>query len=173
MNIKILDKLFFGQNSKKTSQKEKNIWYFSFLILMLIPIYFIKDISIFFFQNNYIISVLALSIYVLYGIKKHTWVNGFQKFLLSIIFIALILGTSFQESKYFLNLKQYSEFHNTKVGSDLWFNLKIKDNNTYEIQVASPKDGKWVDVKKGKISALTKQRYRGAMQPICIGQKNF
>lgn len=159
MNINFINNLLFGSQQKKISQKEKNIWYFSILFLLLVLLYFLKDLLVFFFQNNYIFSVISLSIYVIYGIKKNNWIKGTQGFLISIVFVSIFLGTKLQSSSYFLELKKYSEFHHTQIGSELWFNLKVNSDNTYEIQVAQPKDGKWSEIKKGKTSKLIKQRY--------------
>lgn len=159
MNLDLIDKFLFRENAKKKSLIEKTPLYLSVSFFLIAALYCIKDIFILFFQNNYLISVICLSIYVLYGIKKNIWIKGVQGFLLSIIFISVFLGTLLQENQYFLELKQYSEFHHTRIGSDLWINLKVKDDNTYEIQIASPSDGVWSEIKKGNISSLKKQRY--------------
>jgi len=164
MNIKFIDNIIFGKDTKRTSQKEKHIWYFSLLILLLIFLYFLNDLLVFILQNNYIIAVIALSIYLYNGIKKSKWINGFQGFLISSVFLLIIFGVKFQESKYFLNLKKYSEYHHTQIGSELWFNIKVNNDDTYEIQFARPVDGKWSEVKKGKISKLIKQRYTDSGQ---------
>ena len=108
MNLDLIDKFLFRENAKKKSLIEKTPLYLSVSFFLIAALYCIKDIFILFFQNNYLISVICLSIYVLYGIKKNIWIKGVQVFLLSIIFISVFLGTLLQENQYFLELKQYS-----------------------------------------------------------------
>jgi hypothetical protein len=159
MNIKFIDNILFGKYAKKTSEKERKIWYFSLLVLLLIFLFFLKDLLIILLKNNFWIYSIALAIYVIYGIKKNNWFKGIQGILLSIVLIVFFLGTKFQNSSYFLKLKKHSEYYHTQRGSNLWFNLKVKDDDTYEIQVAQPVEGFWSVIKKGKVSKLTKQRY--------------
>jgi hypothetical protein len=164
MKINYIDNFLFGKDAKKTSQKERKIWYFSLLLLIFVFLYFLKDLLILILKNNFWIYSIALTIYIIYGIRKNNWTKGIQGILLSIVFIVFFVGTKFQDSSYFLKLKKYSEYHHTQMGSKLWFNLKVKDDNTYEIQVAQPVDGLWSKPKIGKTSKLTKQRYTDSGQ---------
>jgi hypothetical protein len=176
MNTNFIDNFLFGEDAKKTSQKEKKIWYFSLVGLLIFLLFFIKNFIVFLIQNYSIISVIVLVIYVIYGIKKSSWVKGIQGILLSIFFISIFLGVKAQENSYFLNLKKCSDYHYTDsgVGEQLWYNLKVKDDNTYEIQLARPVDGNWTETKKGKTSKLTKQRFTDSgKEYYCFYLENY
>ena len=158
MGIKFVDKFLFGMNAKKTSKKEKYIWYFSIIVLLSILLFFIEPLLFFIMSNYVIISMLCVIIYIIYGIKSQNWINGIQQNLIIVVVVVAFLGIKFKDSPKFIKLKKNAEYHCKQIGSDLWINLKVKED-TYEIQVARPVDGKWGEWKKGKTSEITKQRF--------------
>lgn len=80
MNLDLIDKFLFRENAKKKSLIEKTPLYLSVSFFLIAALYCIKDIFILFFQNNYLISMICLSIYVLYGIKKIFGLKEFKDF---------------------------------------------------------------------------------------------
>lgn len=172
--MNILEKKVFGNRKDKYTLENRLALYLSILFILLIIIFALKDFIYLFFKNYYIISIVLLLIYFLKGIKSKNWFGGIQGYLISIFFIIIIFAVKFQESKYFLNLKKYSNYHYTEVGNNLWYNLKIKEDNTYEIQIARPIDGKWTETKKGKTSKLTKQRFTDSgKEYYCFYLENY
>jgi hypothetical protein len=114
---------------------------------------------IFIISISTLIGVIAGSIYFYLGFKNGNWFKGIQIYLLSIAIFFYVLGVSFQENSFFINLKRKSNYHYTMPGSNIWLNIKLNADDTYEIQVAQPIDGKWGLPKKGKTSEITQERF--------------
>jgi hypothetical protein len=157
--MNILEKKIFGNKPDKYTLENRFALYLSIAFIILILIFALKDFIYLYLKNYLLISSILLSIYIIAGIKTKNWLGGIQGLLISALIITFISSMSLKDSDYFLRSRQYGDFHSTSIGDDLWINLKIKKEGFYEIQFASPKDGSWGSLKKGKISSLRKQRY--------------
>jgi len=161
--MNFLEKKIFSKN-KKITLENRIALYGSILFLLLIIIFALKDFVFLYLKNYYLITIILLSIYIFKGAKSKKWFNGIQGLLVLVIILTFFSAISLKDSNYFLSQQQYNNYHSTVISDDLWINLSIKNDNTYEIQLASPNDGKWGNSKKGKISSLTKQRYNDTGQ---------
>ena len=84
-----------------------------------------------------------MAVYLIIGIRKNNWFKGIQLVLISTFFIVIFIGFKLSHASHFINQKKYSKYHSTAVGNEAWLNLEIKKDNTFEIEMATPKNGYW------------------------------
>jgi len=162
------------QKTNEISQNNKTVLYVSIFVGVCLFILFLDSIFTFIIQNHWILSSIVGAVWLIQGIRTSNWIKGVQLGLLTTFCLVIFFAIKLSHMPHFLAKKKYSTYHSTGFGDEIWFNLETKSDNTFEIEMSTPKTGYWGTKQKGKISKLQKQRYTdNGKEYYCFYLENF
>jgi hypothetical protein len=115
------------------------------------------------------IGVLGELYYLYQGFKNNIWWKGSQKYFIICSFVFFAMHEFLEEKlspfliEHQVMGKEFKYWHLTTPTSKnpTWIRLKLnKRDKTYEIWAVRPDNGNWGTSTKGKLSSITKQRYK-------------